>query len=244
MPVIASPTSPATGMTVEAARAWVRNAVRDGTDDTAEGAANVDRAIMLAGNHFCRATRYVKRTDSVAITSGSTVFPLAASIAAGFLPERILDAWVGGQPDPLRIAGYAELNTLAADGAYEGTGAPTRLAFLDNASDGLLWPTPAASYTARLRFWQPFTTWTIGGTDGGTLATQLNIPTDVIMPVLNDGAAAILKGPSPEKAFGSQAWGRFLAYERQMTGAGGLGERTVQRNSAYGRPLPRRVILE
>lgn len=243
MPVIGSPLSPATGMTVEAARLWVRNACRDSVDTTAENVANIDRAIQLVGNHFCRATKYVKRTDSVAITNASTAFPLAASIAAGFLPERKLDAWIDGQPDPLRFASYAELNTLAANGSVGGS-APTHLAFLDNASDGLLWPTPGAAYTARLRFWQPFTTWTLGAEDAGTLATQLNLPDDVIMPILSDGAAAILKAPSPEKAFGSQAWGRFLAYERQMMGAGGLGERTVQRNAAHPRPLPRRVILE
>lgn len=219
-----------TGMTVETARAIVTAMVRDGSG---ESVVHLDYAIQLAGDHFCRTTRSVIRTDSVTITDASTSFPLTSPIASGFRPERIIDAWLTTEPNPLTIVDYHDLQVLAADDA--GTGIPTRLAFLDNTSNGLLWKTPGAAYTARLRYWLPFTVWTPGATDGETLATVLNIPTDIIRPVLTLGAASVLKGPSPEAAFATESWRKFEEYEMQQMGGGNLGSRVTFRNPVRGR---------
>jgi hypothetical protein len=117
---------------------------------------------------------------------------------------------------------YPTVARLAA--RDESTGVPTRLAFLDTTSDGLLWREPGDDYTAKLRYWLPFTIWTPGDDDD----TQLNLPDDVLIPVLIEGAAAVLKGPSPESAYAREAWGRFEAYCLRMAGAGTLGARVVQ----------------
>lgn len=223
-------------MNLTTARAFVSSAVRDGSS---ESATNIDQAIQAACDRFCRLAKCVIKTDSVAITEDSTSFPLAVPLANGFRPERVLDAWITGEPDPLALIDYGTLNTLAAND--DGTGVPTRLAFLDNTGNGLLWPTPNDDFTAKLRYWQPFgitvssvfsTSWTPGTADADTLAGTLNIPDDVIKPVLYEGAAAILKGPSPEVAYASAAWARFLDYCREMAGSGNLGARTMQRGRA------------
>jgi hypothetical protein len=218
-------------MILSDARDWLRRCVRDGTDDTLETPADVDRAIQQAGNYFCRQTRYVKKTMDVAITEGSTAFLTTLPIAAGFLPERILDVWITGEETPVHLIDYPTLAKTAARDATAGV--PTALAFLDTTSNGLLWREPDDDYTARLRFWQPFgvvvagalSLWTPGTATSGTLLGTLNIPDDIIEPVITLGAAGILKLPTKE--FKRNLWDEFKVYCGEMRGAGGLGARVT-----------------
>lgn len=215
------------GMTVSTARAWVRDALRDGGDSTIFSDATIDRAIQQAGNYYCRMTRSIKRTDSVTITEGSTSFPLTAPIAAGFRPERVIDVWITGQTTPLQLLDYAAVVALAADD--DSSDVPAVLAFLDESGNGYLWPEPDDDYTAKLRYWLPFTTWTAGSDD----STTLNIPTDLIMPVLKDGAAGVaLEANKETRAYAGLLWEKFKAYCVEMKGAGDLGARVTYRQKA------------
>lgn len=235
-------------MDITTARAWVLDAVRDqsGVETT-----QVDRATMHACREFCRLTRAITRTDDITITSGSSAFPLTVPIANGFRRERILRVWIDGQARPISVIGYPDLNELIAEGVAE-EGYPTHLAIVsDTATAGVLWPTPAAAYTGKLSFWQPFgttksstfaTSWVPGTTSD--LDAVLNIPDDLIAPVLTFGAAALIRTPSPEVAFGTEAWARFLAYCVECEGSMNTGRKSIQRVSARDARPPRRVIRE
>lgn len=228
-------------MTITEARLWVRGAVRDaGGDSTVYLDIDVDRAILEAGDHFLRETRYVKKTDNVAITAGSTAFPTTIPIASGFLPERVIDVWITGEETPLQLVDYPVVARQAARDTSADV--PTLLAFLSTTGDGLLWPEPDAAYTAKLRYWQPFGVtvatvfsegWTAGTTTAGTLAGTLNIPDSIIRPVLTLGAAGILKTPSKENGYGETTRKEFEAYCTRMKGAGNLGSRVI-----YMQPAP------
>jgi hypothetical protein len=234
-PYAASGTLPAyngSGMTVATAREFVRDSLRDGGDSSHFATATIDRSIQMAGDEFCRRTRAVVRTDSVAITAASTSFPLTAPIAAGFRPLRVLDAWVQSEETPLILTDYEDVNRLHA--TYPGrSGVPTHLGFLDESGNGYLFPTPSEAATAKLRYALPFTTWTAGSGDD----TSLNIPTDLIIPVLKYGAAANALGANKEtRELSGHLRGLFEQYIAETRGLGGLGVKEIQRS-----PNPRRL---
>ncbi len=208
------------------ARLWVRDAIRDGADTSTFSDDTIDRAIQQAGNKYCRETRSIVRTDSVAITAESTAFPVTTPLTLGFRPERIVDVWLTTEPDPLAIVSYENIQRKATVDA--GAATPTHLAFLDDTSAGLLWRTPHEDLTARMRWWVPFTSWTPGGSG----STTLNIPDDLIMPVLKYGAAAMaLEANKETRALAGMLMEQFDAHILQNMGAGSLGEKIIELDS-------------
>lgn len=227
-------------MNITDARLYVRSAARDaGGSSSVYDATAVDQAILEAGDHFCRWTRYTKVSDSVTITEDSTSFPTTTPQTKGFLPERIIDVWITGEETPLELIEYPALAIAAARDT--GTGVPRALSFLTSTGNGTLWPTPDDGYTAVLRYWQPFGVtvstvyqqgWTPGTATAGTLAGTINLPDDVLRPVLTLGAAGILKAPSPEEGYEVMKRGAFAEFVARMKGTGNLGSRVIYREKS------------
>jgi hypothetical protein len=64
------------------------------------------------------------------------------------------------------------------------------------------------------------------------LAGTINLPDDVLRPVLTLGASGILKAPSPEEGYEVMRRGAFADYTNRMKGSGGLGVRVNYREKA------------
>jgi hypothetical protein len=207
-------------MTITEARAWLRNFATD-SDSTRYDTTILDQAIQFAGNEFCRRTRAVRKVQTISFTASDDTPDVSAAVTAYFRPERLIDLFIVGEVNPLAVVDYVDLNQWATEDATEGV--PRVAAFLD-ATTMYLWPTPDTAYTAKLRFWQPFTAWTPGAADG---SATLNLPDDYLHAVLNFGAAAVLKSPAKEQAFASKAWEQFEKYVQQFKGAGTVGARVV-----------------
>ena len=216
-------------MNLTDARAWVRSAVADGNSSSNYSDTDVDRAILAAGNFFCRVTKAIKRADTVALAEGDPEFDITTPIANGFRPERLIDATligevVAGGPEALSVIEWPQLNAAQATDENEGT--PQALAFIDGTT-AEVWPTPNDDYSVRLRYWLPFTTFTPGTGSPGSVT--LNIPDDYLPSVLGDGAAAELTAGHVKNKFGIAARERFLQYCKVMQGAGNLGAKVIYR---------------
>jgi hypothetical protein len=226
--IASAPTGPASAtMTLTTARDWVRNAVSDAKDGNRYSDTDIDRAIISAGQEFCRRTKCLKRVDSVSVSAGDEDFPLTGNpLTYGFRPERLIDVFLMGEPDSLKVIDYTDLNAALAEDTTQGT--PGAIAFLD-AATAQLYPIPDIAYTAKLRFWLQFSDWTPGTSSPDSII--LNLPNDYLPAVLNDGAPAILTAPDKKNAFSVAARARFEAYIVGMLSAGTFGARVVYRNS-------------
>lgn len=211
-------------MTITQARSWLRQFATD-SDSTRYTNEEIDRCIQFAGNEFCRRTRCVRAVSTISITEGDDTPSIAAAVTAFFRPERLIDFLIVGQETIPAVVDYADYNQWTTEDPSTGT--PAIIAFLD-AATMYVWPVPDDDYTAKLRFWLPFTEWTAGAEDG---SATLNLPNDYLHSVLTFGAAAVLKAPSKESAFGSASWQQFEKYIQQFKGAGTVGPRVVHRNS-------------
>lgn len=237
-------------MNLATARDWAKSFVRDASK---ENKPNVDRAIRLACSEFVKISKCVTVAGSVTLTANSAVFNVSALLATGFRSDRFIDCYVDGYANPITVVDYPALNEMIVCGT-SASPTPTHVAFPTPLSNGKLFPTPGATLTATLRYNQPFgitvsgtfaESWTEGTDDADTLAGVLNVEEDYIMPVLAQGAAAILKAPTPEAAYGSREWAKFVAYCGQSLGAASTGGSSIQRRSSRDlRRRPRRVIYE
>lgn len=217
--------------TIQSARDRVRRNVRDGNDTTTYPDVDIDNAIQEVGRRLCRQTRCLTKVSSVAITAASTAFPVTTPLSLGFHPERVIDCFLSGEDRNLRLVDWPTLNGFAARDTPEGM--PELLAFQDATSAGIVWPTPDAAYTAKLRWWLPFTSWTAG--DSSSNATTLNLPDELLDVVIRLGAPAMVKFPSAEKLFSSTLWQLYLAEEKRLAGAGRLGEQEqIREPSSWG----------
>lgn len=219
--------------TVSQARERVRRNVRDGNDTTTITDVDVDNALQEAGRRLCRDARCLVQVSSVTITSASTSFPVTTPLTLGFHPERIIDCHLVGEERPLRFVDWPTL--VAYADRDTASGVPELLAFQDAASAGILWPTPNANYTAKLRWFLPFTSWTAG--DSGANATTLNLPDELLDVVIRLGAPALIKFPTAEKLFSSTLWKLFMEEVQRLRSAGRMGVREVIREPMTLEPL-------
>lgn len=203
-------------MDVGEARTMLRSAIRDGESSDQFSDFDIDVAIQYAGSHFCRETRVLKQVDSVTITADSSDFPLTAPLADGFAPERVLAVFIPGQEEPLSIIDVVNFESIRAANTQQGK--PCYLAFT-SLTTAQLFPTPTESTTAKLIWYLPFTDWDAGDEDD---TTELNLSKEHMLKVINDGAAAIAKAPSPEDAFKTISWQRFDTYCKSQRGAGAV----------------------
>jgi hypothetical protein len=224
--VSTAPPAAAAGMTLSEARAYVGQFARNAGGEDVYSLADKDRAIRLVGEQFCRVTRCLPRVDAVALTAGSAVAPVA-SIGGAFRPERLVGARLAGASGTLALCGWDPLQDLLAD--RPATGKPAKLAFEDPATANV-YPTPDANYTVRVRWWQPFTSWTPGVASVVADGITLNVPADLLAQILPYGPPAVLQHNVPEHRYASESWRKYLAIEAGLRGANNLGVRVFDRN--------------
>lgn len=215
------------------ARQWVRQFATNAGESnyTPE---KIDRAIQHVGGRWCRITKAVKTTSTVALTAGNPVADLAALTAAGFGTYRIYTQYLasGGSGEELVTVGYGAIQRNLAQ--YPTSGVPTMLAFRDNAY-AKVYPIPDVNYTVEIRWWQPFTAWVAGLNDAGAQALDLNIPDAALQEILPFGPPAVLQHNEPEKAYASATWQRYLAIEQEHKLFGSSGVQVVDRARGLGR---------
>lgn len=218
------------GMTLSQARDWVRFYARDAAgDDSAYEDNVIDFAIQAVLEQFCRVTKCVRGVSDVDVLEG--VATVDTSGLSGFHPERIVNARIDGQANPLNRPDYTELVRLQQ--TQGGTGCPTSLAFDDGVTDeGGLHYTPDADYTLKLSWYQPFTTWTPGVDSATADAIVLNCPPDLLLRVLPFGPPSMLQHTDPKMRYASESWKKYLLVEEELRGAKLQGARTVRRNMA------------
>lgn len=208
-------------MNLSDARTWILDAARNAGEPGTYSAERVDMALQFVGNQFCRTTHYLRRAASVTLTPSSPAVSFAA--VSEFRPERLTQAYVVGFSGGVSIEDWQTVYDLVVDQASAGV--PTKLAFEDDDVCNV-WPIPDIAYTMRFRFWRPFTTWTLGAEPSGV---TLNLPDDVLMPILRYGAPAALQHSEPETLYANESWKKYLDWERSMVGANSPPVQTARR---------------
>jgi hypothetical protein len=215
--------APTVGMTLTTARALCRDHLRNGLDETLYSNTRLDRDIITLGLRLARSVRSVKASETIVLTPDDPDFDLASDSTC--TPDALMEAYIVGEPDPLKLVEWTELQRLREDEPL--TGVPEYIAF-DDANDGELYPTPSSAYSLVLRFSAPFTTFT-AGTATPDIVT-LSLPYDLLAEVLPFGIPGLIHRSEPEnQAYASQCWEEYLRLENSMPGHGNLGARRISR---------------
>lgn len=206
----------------------MQRAARSGADEGRYTLEDLDIAILRVGNDFVSRTGCTLQVDIVDIVADAFEVDFSELIADGFRPEMLneirldesADYAASVIPDSLDIVSLREVrNKRARD---QSTGVPCKIGFLDW-SEAELWKTPRDDGTLSVWWRPPFTSLTPGDAAGDTL---LNIPADLIYPVL-DAAAVILQIHEPEKINAALRTGFYNDHVLRSAGAGGLGEKSA-----------------
>lgn len=202
MPAASSPT----GMTLKTARSILELSSRLPGSETSAGTNNlsrVDYALKAAFDEYVRETKCTRTTnDTLTLTADSEDFSTAG--VSNFDPSRIIRIGIE-DPDDGSIfdaehAGYDEVRQwrISRTGRLEWadylgsafkSGMPRVFGWRD-ASNAIVAPLPSKAWKVRLTYWETATSWTIGTSSPADVV--LNIPEDVIQPVIQHGAAFYL----------------------------------------------------
>lgn len=183
--------------------------------ETAAGTNNlsrVDYAIKAAGEEFVRRTRCtIKTNDTLTLTADSEAFDTSG--VGDFDPSRLAMVEVRHPTTstvyPASWTNYHNVRTSRLNGVERGPwypytngadqiGVPNTFAWRDR-TNAIVAPLPGVAWEVLLTYWEPFTTWTVGTATPGSVT--LNIPDDLIQPVIQNGAAYYLnKAVSPQSA--------------------------------------------
>lgn len=190
-------------------------AVRLPGAETAAGTDNikrVDYAIKAAGDEFVRRTKCARTTDdTLVLTADDEDFD--TSSLTDFDPSRVIKIEVEhpteGTIYPARRSTYDTVRTWRRNGierydyypytnSADQVGVPAVFGWRD-ASNAIVAPLPGLAWKVLLTYWDLFTSWTIGTATPNSVT--LNIPDDLIYPVLQHGAAFYLnKAVAPQQA--------------------------------------------
>lgn len=195
-----------TSTTLETAREILDLGSRMPGSETSAGTNNlkrVDWAIKAACDEYVRMTKCTRTTnDSLTLTADSEDF--STSSVTNFDPSRIIKIEVehptSGQKYAARQASYDTVRTWRLHGIerYEWypytnnadfVGTPEVFGWRDNAN-AIVAPLPQIAWKVLLTYWEAATSWTIGTASPADVT--LNIPDDVIIPVIQHGAAFYL----------------------------------------------------
>lgn len=221
-----SSASSPSGMTLTTARNLIKKFARNvagNSDEYADDA--IDYALQFVGERFCRVTRCLLRADSLALTAASSDVPVG-TLPGTFHPERLVSAYINGAKCPLRMVPWEDINRHQTSPG--GSGRPEEIGFEDPAHAGV-WPTPDIDYTLRVRWWEPFITWTPGVASGTADVLVLNLRPDMLHPILAFGAPSVLQHNEPQHKYAEKSWAKYLEEETRFMGAGDLGVRVSRR---------------
>jgi hypothetical protein len=195
-------------VTVEEARAKVLDSILH-TGTTTFSESKLDRAIIASVNRFLRETRLSRKTHSISISDGVISYSMATLAAAGTdLEARVGVAHVAST-DWERVK-YTDYNNIRHRHEKESAdGKPELIGF--DGDNMIVYPTPDAAYTLTVQTYelQDVSSWTIGGTDGTTLAVTLDVPDRWVDDVLWFGARGYLLFGAPGHVDASAAMAEF-----------------------------------
>lgn len=170
-------------MTIADARAYFVQYARNADDYST---TQQDRAIIMAGNDFVNRTRCTRTTfANVTTTDGSNNID-PTEWPTGFRPDRLQRLWYATDFEQgIKIGDISDVLAMHDHSAEEGE--PTHIAFTEF-TKAVVYPTPDAAYEISGIWVPPFTVYEAGTT---TTSTVLNIPDDLIIPVITYGAVAV-----------------------------------------------------
>lgn len=174
-------------MTILTARAILAEHARNANSDEYTS-TQYDYAIQAAGNEFVSRTKCVisNATILLAVADDDVV---DTDWATDFRPDRLLRAWVRGEPEDLQVVEYREVRRLLTEQTETGT--PTMIGFASNtANDAKLWKFPSSGLNIDYQYYAPFLQYTAGT---ATTSTELNIPDDMMFGVITAGAVFYLQ---------------------------------------------------
>lgn len=211
--------------TLSDARLWVRQFARNAQSSSMYSDSDVDRAIMTVGDDFVWKTNATRTLSSLSIISGTST--ITSGFATGFVPERILRAYIATYND-LTITTHETVLRLLKDNAISA-GTPTHLGFYSTTALEM-YPTPDANYTLKVLWVPPFSSFTVG--TGSPTGVTFNLPDEYLRVMWTYGAPAMLQHNEPEHAYASESWKKYEEFRNRLVGAGGLGARSQARNGA------------
>lgn len=195
----------------------LRSSIRDGESSDAFSYVDCQIAIQAAGNTFVRIAKPLKTVSTVLLQANSEDADLTTPLAAGFTPERVLAVYIPGQEETLQIMDIVNVEAMKA--LNNETGNPQFFAFKD-ATHAIVFPVPTEAVELKMVWHKPFPEWEISDEADDTL--QMLLPRELMINVITQGAAAYAKASSPEDAYKSAEWAKFIQWCRQNTGAGAL----------------------
>lgn len=211
------------GTLVTIARVTLRNAGLADSSDTNYDLELKHIGIQLLLKDFVRRTKCTSSIDSFTITAADDDVTLAG--ITGFHTERIGSIWINGQDSPLATTDIEAINSKLANDT--STGLPCEIAFSTTTGVGKVFRTPDATYTGKVRWSPPLTTWTAG--DTGVAARELNIPGDLAENAVEKGIIWQLQKNQPEHAaIVAASKADYEAFVARNLGAGNLGVRSVE----------------
>lgn len=180
-----------------------------------------DNAIKYVGNDFVQRCPGITQTmGTIGTAYFGTTFSLSINLT-GFYPDNALRVfaldYAGNRTEVKRTDFATVVREQMRVGVGSAGGVPSAIAFGPIGTVADLDAAPG-TYVDRFEVWYnpPFTTWTSGGTAAGTV--ELNIPDRYIIPVIHDGAAAVMQLADPNARSQSEGWRRYEAHVARVRG--------------------------
>jgi hypothetical protein len=218
-------------LTVAQARALLLQFAANKGETSLYNTTAQDNALMALGDDLVVFGECTLRVDSLILAADSDVLP---ALPSRFAPHRLRSAWLvstnvtietADESAALQPVDFDQLHKMSILEAEEGQ--PTQIAF-DSLTSGRVYPKPTENYTLKIRWLEPFTTWTAG--DSGAAATILNVPEELLRQAIMTGGVYMLHKNMPNSKYARES---FAAYQRFLMsikdkGYGSLGGRVTQ----------------
>jgi hypothetical protein len=206
-------------LNVATARTTVRNAGRNALSTLTYSDALVDAAIVYVANYFIRRSTITRTTNSLTLTASTSTVGVPAT---DFHAQYILRVWEPGSSGiELDITDHASVLKRQVDCPREAQ--PTLISFYGGTL-AQTYPTTNTGRTLSYDWRAPLTSWTLGATDGTTVAVSFNIPDAFMTPILMDGVVGKLQENDEKHAkFAQMKWQNFLQFCNDNMSAGNLG---------------------
>ncbi len=219
-------------MTRTTARKIIRAATDSGGDTDRYSNLDIDVALLLVGNDFVGRTACTHQLSQVAIVAATATVDFVA--LTGFRDEFAEEISLVESPsyaagvvqDALRVVAWSDLRLERGQRGI-ALGTPELIAF-KTTTLAHLWRTPAYAGTLDVWWHPPFTSFDPGTADDGA---ALNIPDDLITPVLVHGAAVIVQMTDPEAIERALRTGAYDAHVMRSSGRGGRAPRSFRRTT-------------
>lgn len=220
-------------MLLSEARQYVRDNARNAGSSSAYTEQQIDRVINKLVTAVTHELKLPKLAVAIAFVGGSNSIDISSLVSAGFEPHHFLEAYITsaipGYDPVLNTIDYAEMLKMIAEDSTQAV--PRYLAF-PTSSTCVCYPTPEISYSGSIRWFKQFTQITPGA--AGT--TVIDVPTEVLLPILTEGCPLFLMRTQPEStpaALQTMSWYRDAV--NAVSGIGNLTAKVTYRESPMWR---------